>query len=84
MTSDAFYEDGSVTTQAVALTREQDARIMSANMAAPDLPTIKALAVKHKIDFRTLRRFFAGGRVRGALVRLACEKAARELARRST
>lgn len=79
----AFYEDDGPTTPG-ALTREHEARIMPATMAAPDLPTIKALAVKHKIDFRTLRRFFAGEQVRGVLVRLACEKAARELARRST
>ena len=70
--------------EGVALTREQDARIMLSTMTAIDLPTVKDLAVKHKIDFRTLRRFLGGGKVKGRLVRLACEKAARELARRST
>lgn len=49
----------------------------------PDLPTIKDLAFKHKIDYRTLRKFFAGVMPKGKLVRAACEKAARDLARKA-
>lgn len=67
----------------IALTSSQNAHNMSGPMTPPDLPTIKKLAVKHKIDFRTLRRFFEGGRVKGELVQRACEKAARELARKA-
>ena len=59
-----------------ALTREHGASTM--HVAMPDLPTIKELAFKHKIDARTLRKFFAGKMPKGRLVRAACEKAARE------
>lgn len=63
---------------------ERVTRNMPAMLAAPGLPTIKDLAVKHKIDFRTLRRFFAGGQVRGKLVRAACEKAKRDFQKAAT
>ena len=49
----------------------------------PDLPTIKALAAKHRVDFRTLRSFLETGKhPRGALVRVACVNAATEWRRK--
>lgn len=50
-----------------------------ADNETPDLPTIKKLAVKWKVDFRTLDRFLQTGKEpRGALVIAACKSAARE------
>ena len=83
-TSAEHVRDDGPASWPLVLTREHEARNMPATMAAPDLPTIKDLAVKHKIDFRTLRRFFAGGQVRGKLVRAACEKAKRDLQKAAT
>lgn len=65
-----------------ALTREHGAHTMP--VMQPDLPTIKELAFKHKIDFRTLRKFLAGKMPKGQRVRAACKKAARELARQAS
>lgn len=59
----------------IALTHMHDGDTMQA--MAPDLPTIKTLAFKHKVDYRTLRRFFAGVMPKGKLVRAACERAAK-------